>query len=99
VPVRATPRPSLKISQPDPNARQRAPRLYIGCTEFLGRELGVSVQILTRSLSHSVAWIARLIAPKRLQFLQRLVRGRVRPIGGHVCRYKLDDEQLVEPGL
>jgi len=55
-------------------------------------ELGVSVQILTHSLSHSFAWIARLIAPKRLQFLQRLATGRVRPIGGHVCRDKLDDE-------
>ena len=58
----------------------------------LGGELGVSVQILTHSLSHSAAWIARLIAPKRLQFLQRLATGRVRPIGGHVCRDKLDDE-------
>ena len=43
--------------------------------EVVELELGVSVQILTHSLSHSVAWIARLIAPKHLQFLLRLVRG------------------------
>ena len=43
--------------------------LVLDCVAVgIGIELGVSVQILTHSLSHSVAWIAGLIAPTRLQF-------------------------------